>query len=146
MYRKEWRSRLGVSGFGLLALCLFVSPAPAQITIGSETKLSMNGELGAGYAGAFGNETTQSSHGLFFTGLTNLNGYFYSPKFLNFNVQPFYNRSQDNSSFQSVLSESGVEASVNLFGGSHFPGSVSYGAGWQIGSQFQIAGQPGLSG
>ena len=66
--------------------------------------------------------------------------------FVNFNVQPFYNRSQDNSTFQSVLNDSGVEASVNLFSGSRFPGSVSYGAAWQTGSQFQIAGQPGLSG
>ena len=95
--------------------------------------------------GTFGNQTKQSSHGLFFTGLANLSGYYYNPKFLNFNVQPFYNRSQDNSTFQSVLSDSGVEASVNLFSGSHFPGSVSYGKAWQTGSQFQIAGQPGLS-
>ena len=51
-----------------------------------------------------------------------LSGFYYNPKFLNFNVQPFYNRSQDNSSFQSVFSDSGVDASVNLFSGSHFPG------------------------
>ncbi|HEY4901392.1 MAG TPA: hypothetical protein VIH91_11305 [Terriglobales bacterium] len=146
MYRKEWKSLQWISAWAVLAGFLFVLPANAQIGIGSETSLSMNGELGAGYAGEFGNETNQSSHGLFFTGLANLNGYYHNPKFLNFNVQPYYNRSQDNSSFQSVLSETGVVASVNLFSGSHFPGSVSYSTSWQVGSQFQIAGQPGLSG
>jgi hypothetical protein len=117
----------------------------AQVSIGSETKISSNGEIGAGYAGAFGNGTQQSNHGFFFTGMGQLNGYYYNPKFLNFNIMPYYNRSQDNSSVQSVFSDTGIDASVNLFTGSHFPGSVSFGKAWQTGSQFQFAGQPGLT-
>jgi len=136
----QWLGRMIV-----LAVAVAPIPAAAQISVGSETKLSANGELGAGYSGAFGNLAQQSSHGIFFTGLGQLNGYYYNPKFLNFDVMPYYNRSQDNSSSQSVFSDSGVDASVNLFGGSHFPGSVSFGKAWQTGSQFQIAGQPGLS-
>jgi len=145
MYCKEWGTvqRLGVFGLLMFALAL---PARAQITVGSETSVSLNGQLGAGYAGTFGNQFNGSSHGLFFTGLGQFSGFYHNPKFLNFNIQPFYNRSQDNSTFQSVLSDTGVEASVNLFSGSRFPGSVSYGTAWQTGSQFQIAGQPGLSG
>jgi hypothetical protein len=138
-------TRQWLGWFSLLALALVALPAAAQISVGSETKLSANGELGAGYAGAFGNLTQQSSHGIFFTGLGQLNGYYYNPKFLNFNVMPYYNRTQDNSSFQSVLSDTGIDATVNLFGGSHFPGSISFGKAWQTGSQYQIAGQPGLS-
>jgi hypothetical protein len=130
---------------GLLVVLLCALSVHAQLKVGDETKLSMNGELGAGYAGSFGDQTLQSTHDVFFTGLGNLSGYYYNPKFLNFNVQPFYNRTQDNSTFQSVLSDSGMDASVNFFSGSHFPGSVSYGKAWQNGSQYQIAGQPGLS-
>ena len=129
-----------------LALVVAVAlAASAQIKVGSETSLSANGEIGAGYTGAFGNQQFSSSHGLFFTGLGQLNGYYYNPKFLNFNVMPYYNRNQDNSTFQSVLSETGIDASVNLFGGSHFPGSVSYGKAWNNGSQFQFAGLPTLT-
>ena len=145
MPRKFWNSLWIGIGASFAVACLFFGTANAQITVGDNTNLSLNGDIGAGYSGAFGNENFQSIHGIFFTGLANLNGYYYNPKFLNFNVQPYYNRSQDNSTFQSVLNESGVNATANFFGGSHFPGSVSYGAGWQQGSQFQIAGQPGLS-
>ena len=145
MYPTLLRLPQRIGGLGIIIVSLFAAQGAGQITIGKETNISLNGQLGVGYSGEYGNQTAQSSHGIFFTGLANLSGYYYNPKFLNFNVLPYYNRSQDNSSFQSVLNESGVNATVNLFGGSHFPGSISYGAGWQQGSQFQIAGQPGLS-
>jgi hypothetical protein len=142
---EPWGTIRRVTGLGLLMIAGFGLPGMAQMQVGSETSMSLNGQLGAGYADTFGNQTQGSSHGLFFTGLAQLSGFYHNPRFLNFNVQPFYNRSQDNSTFQSVLNDTGVEASVNLFSGSRFPGSVSYGAAWQTGSQFQIAGQPGLS-
>ena len=81
----------------------------------------------------------------FCSGQAILSGSYYDPKFLNFVVQPFYNRNQDNASFGSVFSETGVNASVNLFGGSHFPGSVSYGKAIAEGSQFGLPGTAGLS-
>jgi hypothetical protein len=145
MGRRGSGKMLRRAGFGLLAVVLGSVAGLAQIKVGSETSLSANGELGVGYQGFYGNNAQGSSHGIFFTGLGQLNGYYYSPKFLNFNLLPYYNRNQDNSTVQSVLSETGINASVNLFGGSHFPGSVSFGKSWQTGSQFQIAGQPGLS-
>lgn len=145
MYWKSGNSLRLIGTLFVLILGILAARGVAQISIGSETKLSMNGELGAGYAGDFGNQDLQSGHGIFFTGLANANGYYYNPKFLNFSVQPFYNRSQNNSAVQSVFNESGVEATVNLFSGSHLPGSVGYSAGWTEGSQTQFAGQPGLS-
>ena len=145
MYSKSWNPLQRTSILFLLIVGVFAARGAAQVSIGSETKLSMNGELGAGYAGTFGNQEMQSGHGIFFTGLANATGYYYNPKFLNFSVQPFYNRSQTNSAVQSVFSESGVEATVNLFTGSHLPGSVGYSAGWAQNSQTQFAGQPGLS-
>jgi len=145
MYRNWWDRVQRRWGLCLVAVPLFSVPVFAQLQVGNETSMSLNGQLGAGYGGSFGNQYNQSTHDIFFTGQAQLSGYYYNPKFLNFNIQPFYNRTQDNSSYQSVLSDSGLEASVSLFSGSHFPGSVSYGKAWQEGSQYQIAGQPGLS-
>jgi hypothetical protein len=140
------QERWGRQGLFTVALILGLSlAASAQIKVGSETALSANGEIGAGYAGEFGNVNLQSSHGVFFTGIGQLNGYYYNPKFLNFNITPYYNRNQDNSAFQSVLNETGVDASVNFFSGSRFPGSVSFGKAWQDGSQTQFFGQPVLT-
>jgi hypothetical protein len=136
----QWKSAAG-----LLLLASLALRAGAQVKVGSETTMSLTGQVGAGYSAETGNQQFQSSHGLFFTGQAQLNGYYYNPKFINFNVQPFYNRNQSNGAFQSVLNDTGVEASVNLFSGSRVPGSVSYGKSWQTGSQFQIAGQPTLS-
>ncbi len=144
MYPSCRRSLLGRAGFLLVLIVLAGSAANAQISVGDNTSMSMNGQVGAGYGGSFGN-IEQTAHNIFFTGQAQLNGFYYNPKFLSFNVSPFYNRSQDNSAIGTVFNASGLDASVNLFGGSHFPGSVGFGKAWQDGSQFQIAGQPGLS-
>jgi hypothetical protein len=74
-----------------------------------------------------------------------LSGSYYSPNFLSFTVRPFYNRNQDNGSFTSILNDSGVDASANLFGGSHFPGSVSFSKAFVNGSQYGIPGSVGLT-
>jgi hypothetical protein len=145
MYRAWHRALEKIGGLGVLIAVFLPGLVNAQVTIGDNTNLSLSGQIGAGYSGAYGNENFASSHGMFFTGLADLNGYYYNPRFLNFSVLPFYNRNQDNSSIQSIFNESGIGATVNLFGGSHFPGSIAYSAGWTQGSQFEIAGQPGLS-
>lgn len=147
MYGQHWKTTKVIYGFGLLALVLIgASPVFAQVQVGDNLKMSLNGNLGAGYAGTFGNFAgIESSHGLFLSGQGDLSGSYYDPKFLSFFVQPYYNRNQDNGSFGSVFSETGVNASVNLFGGSHFPGSVSYGRSLAEGNQFGLPGTPGLT-
>ena len=97
----------------------------AQIQVGTETQLSLDGSITGGYAGSMTNDAG-SSHGFVFGGLGNLNGYFYNPGFLSFNAEPYYNQSRNNSSFQSITDSSGVNASASIFGGSQFPGFVSY--------------------
>ena len=52
MYCAEWGTVRRLSGFGLLLVALLALPATAQITVGSETSMSLNGEVGAGYAGS----------------------------------------------------------------------------------------------
>jgi hypothetical protein len=72
-------------------------------------------------------------------------GYYYSPKFLNFFVDPVYNRSQANSGQGSITDASSVNAGVNLFSGSHFPGSISFGEGFNSSGNYGFGTTPGLT-
>jgi len=125
-------------------LLVLSSSLVAQLGVGDNTKMTLNGYLGMGYSGDFG-ETGTSGHGLFGSGSGQLSGYYYHPSFLSFDVRPFYNRNQDNTSFASVLSETGIDATANLFGGSHFPGSVSYSKASANGSLYGVPGATGLT-
>ena len=90
-----------------------------------ETSLNLNANISAGYSDDYSN-FAGSDHSIVFGGTANLAGYYYNPNFLSFDVQPFYNQSRDNSTFQSITSSSGVNASAQIFGGSRYPGSISY--------------------
>ena len=110
---------------GILVLLVAASRANAQVTVGDDLKMNLNGELNAGYSGVYG-DTIPSSHGLNFGGSGNLNGSYYNPNFLNFSVTPYYNQSRNDSGFQSLTDATGVNAAVNLFTGSRYPGYVDY--------------------
>ncbi len=125
----RWGMRSLWKGFhmarrALAALVLLALPAAAQVTIGDNTRLSASGNLGYQYTGAI--DQGQSSHGTGFDGNANITGNYYNPNFINFDVAPFYNRSQSSSVFGNLTNSSGVGAGVNLFSGSHFPGSFSF--------------------
>ncbi len=111
-----------VASIWLLTLVL---PARAQVQVGDNINMNLNGTLSTGYTGDFSNYAG-SDHGINAGGNADLAGFYYSPSFLSFDVQPFYNQSRENSNFQSVFASSGVNASANIFGGSNFPGTVSY--------------------
>jgi hypothetical protein len=100
-------------------------PAWAQVQLGDNVNMSMGGTLQLGYSGDYSN-LSPSNHGFDFGGNANLNGYYYNPSFVSFNVQPYYNQSRVNSDFQSLFQAGGVSAGTSIFGGSSFPGSVSY--------------------
>lgn len=106
----------------LLAVAL---PTWAQVQLGEDLSMSMGGNVQFGYSGDYSN-VSPSDHGTDFGGNANLNGYYYNPNFLSFNVQPYYNQSRANSDFQSLFQASGVSAGTSIFGGSNFPGAVSY--------------------
>jgi hypothetical protein len=122
----------------LLLLTALVPPAAAQIQSGP-LKLDMNGMATFGYTGDYGN-LTSSDHGLAFGGNAALSGSYYNPNFLNFNIMPFYNQSRENSNFQSISDSSGVNASTSIFGGSYFPGSVSYYKSFNSQGNFNVPG------
>jgi len=101
-------------------------------------RMNLSGNVGYSYDGAI--DQGASSHGMGFTGNADLSGSYYNPNFLNFNVQPFYNRSQSNSIFGSLTNTAGVSSNVNLFNGSHFPGLVSYSRLFNSTGEFGIPG------
>ncbi|HEX6503464.1 MAG TPA: hypothetical protein VF011_09455 [Terriglobales bacterium] len=129
---------------GLLLLWVLAAGAQAQVTVGDNLNMSMNGFLGFGYSGNYGAADGVSGHGIYGSGDGNLTGFYYNPNFLSFNVRPFYNRNQDNGSFASVLRDTGLDASTSLFGGTHFPGSISYSKAFSNGTQYGIPGGVGL--
>jgi hypothetical protein len=117
------RAGLILLGLVLLELVLQTTPAAAQMEVGG-LNMNLTGTVGYTYAGAL--DQGSSSHGMGFTGNGNLTGNYYNPNFLNFNVSPFYNRTQDDSLYGTLTNTSGVSSSVNLFTGTHFPGTISY--------------------
>jgi len=122
------------SGRLLAVIFVAVMPAWGQLEIGNDWMLGLNGNLGYAYSGSLVNGG--SSHGQGLYGDVNLRGSFYNPNFLNFSVSPYFGRSQSNSSFGSLGYNDGVNAAVNLFGGSHFPLGISYGRGSNNTSEF----------
>jgi hypothetical protein len=127
----------------MLVLLLLSAGAAAQVEYG-DLSMNLNGALGVGYGGSFGSYGA-SNHSLNFNGYGNLSGFYYNPRFLSFNVLPYYSRSQNNSASQSIFDSSGVTATVNLFNGSKFPGWVSYGKTFNGSNDFGIPGVTGLT-
>lgn len=124
----------------ILAVLILVlaARASAQVNAG-ETHLSLNGTLSAGYSDDYSN-TLGSDHSVVGAGQADLSGFYFNPNFLSFDVQPFYNQSRLNSSYQSLTAASGVTASATIFGGSHFPGSVSYSTTYNSSGNFNVPG------
>ena len=109
----------------LAVLILALAPrALAQVAVG-EANLNLSATAAVGYSDDFSNNAG-SDHSIAGGGTADLNGFYYNPNFLSFDIQPFYNQSRLNSTFQSMTASSGVNASAKIFGGSAFPGSVSY--------------------
>jgi len=135
------RLYLRVAGLVLVGVLCASAPAQAQVQVGSETQLNLDGSISAGYAGDFSN-VGPDSHGVLFGGTGNLTGSYHSPQFLNFDVAPFFNQSRDNSDYQSITNSSGVLASANLFGGSQFPAYFNYSRLYNSESSYSV---PGLS-
>ena len=103
--------------------------------------MTANGTINAGYNDNYGSDI-ESSHGLGFGGVAALNGFFYNPNFINFNINPYYNQSRANSGTGSISDASGVTLNSGIFGGSHFPGSVNYSTAFNSTGNYGI---PGIS-
>jgi hypothetical protein len=133
------------SAISLVFVLASVASATGQVTVSDNLKMTLNGSFGTSYAGSFGNNI-DSSHSLGLGINASLDGYYFNPNFLSFQVRPYYDRAQSNSESQTITRGVGVESSLRLFGGSHFPGSISYGRDFSRNSEFRIAGIPSILG
>ena len=116
------------------------APLVAQLKLG-ETTSSASGTVSSGYTADYGNQMS-SDHGWTEGGTGNYNGSFYSPNFLNYSASVYLNQSRANSDFQSISDASGFGVSTSIFGGSKFPGAVSFSKGYDSEGNYGI---PGIS-
>jgi hypothetical protein len=125
-------------GCRLACMLLVALPAIAQLQVGDYLHMNLNGTVGFNYGG--GISQGLSDHSMGFTGNAVLTGNYYSPNFLSFNVDPYYDREQTNSAFGSLSNSTGVSSNLNLFNGTHFPGSISYNKSYNGISAFGVPG------
>jgi len=128
----------------LAALGLWLRPAKAQVTVGDDVSLSAGGALSVGYSGRSGNRDA-SSHSLDLGGNGWLRGFYYKPQFLSFDFQPYYRHSKNSSVYQTITNGGGFTATTNIFGGSPFPGYISFGRTYDSTGQFGIPGIGGIT-
>ena len=95
-----------ILAIGASVLALAVSAA-AQLEVGDNTSLRLNGNIQAGYTADYSN-VTPSDHGLTPGGNADLSGFYFSPNFLSFDAQTYYNQSRLNSTEQSVFQTTGI--------------------------------------
>ena len=126
-----------------LAVLAVAQLAHAQIELG-DTKLTGGGLFTTGYTGDYG-DSIQSQHGLDLGFDGNILRSYYSPNFLSFNVNPYWDQSRADSDFQSLTGAHGVNGTANFFTGSHFPGSISYSYAANSTGTVGLAGQPNFT-
>jgi hypothetical protein len=125
----------GILHAGLLLLAL---PVAAQLRFG-EVSANSTGTVSTGYTASFGN-MDGSNHGWTIGGATTLSGDFHNSNFLSFNASLYLNQSRANSNFQSISDASGVDISTSIFGGSKFPGSISYSKAYNSEGNYAVPG------
>ncbi len=125
----------------MVGILLLALPAAAQIQVGDNLNMNLNGVVGVGYNDVWGSDIS-SSHAVDFNGNGTLSGFYYNPNFLNFNLSPYYNQSSQNSESRSLFNSTGFEFNSGIFGGSHFPGSITYAKSWDSEGNFGVPGVP----
>jgi hypothetical protein len=120
-------------------LLLLAAGVRAQVSVSDELHMNLDGSLAVGYFASNGN-VVQSTHSLSVGGEADLRGDYLDPRVMNFVISPYYNLSRANSSIQSIFDASGVNASTQIFSGSRYPGSISYGRDWNHEGEFGLPG------
>lgn len=134
---QSWRRVAGLAQAGILLLGW---PAAAQVKWGALSS-HLSGTVSPGYSAEYGNET-ESDHTWAIAGAGTLTGSYYTPNFLSFNASYYLNQSRANSDFQSISNASGVNLSTSIFGGSRFPGSISYSKAFNSEGNYAVPGLP----
>jgi hypothetical protein len=135
------KSAKRILGLAILAVAQLAS---AQLGVGENTKLNAGGLFTFGYSGNYG-DAVPSNHGLDFGFDGKVSGSYYNPNFLSFEATPYWNQSRADSDYQSLTGARGVNATANLFTGSHFPGSVSYHYDANSTGTLGLSGQPNFT-
>jgi hypothetical protein len=129
---------LRVAWFVQAWLLLLAWPVAAQVRLG-ELSTSLSGTIAPGYSADYGN-MTGSDHSWALGGAATLSGSFHDPNFLSFNVGLYLNQSRANSNFQSISNASGVNVTSTVFGGSRFPGAISYSKDYNSEGNYAVPG------
>jgi hypothetical protein len=129
---------------GCLLLLLFATGVRAQVQVGEDLRMHLNGLLTTGYQENYG-DRVPTNHSLNYSGEGTLTGSYYNENFLNFSVTPYYNQSKADSNFQSLTDASGVTANANFFTGSRFPGNVNYSYSRNSTGNFGLIGSPNFT-
>jgi len=101
--------------------------------------MGLSGDAQVGYSANWGDNQI-NSHSLDFGFNALLNGDYYSPKFLTFSVNPYYNQSRQNSNFNSVYGASGVIAGASMFSDTWHPVNFTFSKDWNNEHQFNVPG------
>lgn len=126
-------------------LLLALAPvAGAQMQVGDDLRMNLNGLATAGYSAGYG-DGLPSDHSLNFGGSAQLSGTYYNPNFLNFTATPYYNQSKADSGFQSLTDASGIDTTANIFSGSRFPGFANYHFSRNSTGTFGLTGLPNFT-
>jgi hypothetical protein len=137
------KTRMRIHGLVLAAMLFVATSSLAQVDLAGFT-VSGSGDASVGYTAGYG-DTVDSSHGLTASGTGAFTGYYFNPRFLSFNLQPYYDQSRANSAASSVDNSSGFNFSTAIFGGSHFPGFVNYSRSFNSTGTFGGAGTTDLT-
>lgn len=124
----------------IATLLLLVPAALAQLQVGENTTLKMNGIASLGWNSVYdGIDTNSLAYG--FSG--NLSGDYYDERFLNWSVNPFINQSRLNSNYNSTSTASGVTAQANLLNNSRTPMQFTYAFDRNSEGTFNVPGSTG---
>jgi hypothetical protein len=114
-------------------------PLCAQLQIGNNLNLRLNGTLSTGYNADYGN-LTSSDHSIGVGGAGTVSGSYYNPNFLSFSATPYYGQARDSSGSLSLSNSSGVTSQAQLFSGSPFPASITFSKAYDSEGSFDVPG------
>ncbi|MBI1739321.1 MAG: hypothetical protein HY233_06495 [Acidobacteriales bacterium] len=127
-------------GLVLLGILLLAPLTFAQLQVGDNTTLKLNGMAGLGWTGTYdGNSLNSLTYG--FSG--NLTGDYYDERFLNWSINPYLNQSRLNSNFNSTSSATGVSALANFLSSSRTPMQFTYQRDHNAEGTFNVPGSTG---
>ncbi len=138
------RFRFGLFLWAWVCVFLLSQAAIAQVDLGGFQFQNLNGNLGYGY-GAQTGVNAQSSHSTGLSGNLNSNGYYYNPSFLSFQANTYYARAGSTADSVSLSDSEGYNLGAGIFGGTEFPGYVSFGQSLGQSGNFGLPGVSGLN-